>query len=205
LIAAGVSGAGHNLRAYVLIGYPKDSFAAVEQRLQAMLRIGFTPHAMLWRPETPSQMKYAPEESWRAFQRRWARPAIIHAKELKPYGRSPIDRIRVKAARAAQRDDASDQANVRLAHRPKQQESVYISSGTDSHIVHSFGRPSGNSRAAALRRLRKTRPDIHARVLAGELTPHAGMVEAGFRKRHASPTPPLPFTLSANRPPPPSK
>ena len=46
-----------------------------------------------------------------------------------------------------------------------------------------FERPSGNSRAAFLRRLRKDRPDIHARVLAGELSPHAGMIEAGFRKK----------------------
>jgi hypothetical protein len=29
-------------------------------------------------------------------------------------------------------------------------------------------RPDGNSRASALRRLRKDRPDLHARVLAGE-------------------------------------
>jgi hypothetical protein len=46
-----------------------------------------------------------------------------------------------------------------------------------------LGRPSGNSRAAFLRRLRKDRPDIHARGLAGELSPHAGMIEAGFRKQ----------------------
>ena len=44
-------------------------------------------------------------------------------------------------------------------------------------------RPSGNSIEAALRRLRKSRPDIHAQVLAGEITPHAGMIAAGFRKR----------------------
>jgi hypothetical protein len=43
-------------------------------------------------------------------------------------------------------------------------------------------RPDGTSRARALRRLRKDRPDIHERVIAGELSPHAGMVEAGFRK-----------------------
>jgi hypothetical protein len=47
--------------------------------------------------------------------------------------------------------------------------------------------PTGTSRAAALRRLRKDRPDIHARVLAGELSPHAGMIEAGFRKRAVNP------------------
>jgi hypothetical protein len=43
-------------------------------------------------------------------------------------------------------------------------------------------RPSGTSREAALRRLRKDRPDLHERVIARELTPHAAMVEAGFRK-----------------------
>jgi hypothetical protein len=42
--------------------------------------------------------------------------------------------------------------------------------------------PTGTSSEAALRRLRKHRPDIHARVMAGKLTAHAGMVEAGFRK-----------------------
>ena len=46
--------------------------------------------------------------------------------------------------------------------------------------------PTGNRREAMLRRLRADRPDIHARVLAGEITAHAGMVEAGFRKRSKS-------------------
>jgi hypothetical protein len=34
-----------------------------------------------------------------------------------------------------------------------------------------------------LRRLRKDRPDLHARVLADELSAHAAAVEAGFRPR----------------------
>jgi hypothetical protein len=178
LLAAGFTAASHRMRAYVLIGYPKDTFALAEQRLQQMLAVGFTPHAMLWRPETPSQMKYAPEESWRAFQRQWARPAIIHAREVVPYGKSPAARARVKAARAAQRDDEADRLNLRPAHRPTKAESVY----NGACDVHASERPSGNSRAAFLRRLRKDRPDIHARVLAGEMTPHAGMTEAGFRK-----------------------
>ena len=59
--------------------YPKDSFAAAEKRLQQMVSVGFTPHAMLWLPETPSQEKHRPAPDWRAFQKRWARPAIIHA------------------------------------------------------------------------------------------------------------------------------
>jgi hypothetical protein len=176
LLEAGFTAASHLMRVYVLIGYPKDTFEAAHARLQQMRSIGFTPYAMLWRPETPSQMKWAPEESWRRFQRLWARPAIIHAREAIPYGRSPADRARVKAARAAQRDDARDCANLRPAHKHIDRD-VY----TDKRNVHIS--PSGNSRAAFLRRLRKDRPDIHARVLAGELSPHAGMVEAGFRKK----------------------
>jgi hypothetical protein len=91
LIDAGL-GVSHRLRVYVLIGFPKDTIDAAEKRLQDMLAIGFTPMAMLWRPETPSQEKYAPDGHWRAFQRRWARPAIVHRKagaapaETRPMG-----------------------------------------------------------------------------------------------------------------------
>lgn len=43
--------------------------------------------------------------------------------------------------------------------------------------------PTGTSREAGLRRLRKDRPDLHAEVLAGHLTAHAAMVQAGFRRK----------------------
>ncbi len=79
MLEAGFTRASHRLRVYVLVGHPKDSFTAAEHRLNQMLAIGLTPMAMLWRPETASQQKYAPAPEWRAFQRRWARPAIIHA------------------------------------------------------------------------------------------------------------------------------
>lgn len=79
LLEAGFTTASHRMRVYVLIGYPKDTFDLAEARLKQMMGIGFTPHAMLWSPETPSQEKYRPPPEWRAFQRRWARPAIIHA------------------------------------------------------------------------------------------------------------------------------
>lgn len=42
--------------------------------------------------------------------------------------------------------------------------------------------PTGNRSDTALRRLRDARPDLHARVLARDLSPHAAMREAGFRK-----------------------
>jgi hypothetical protein len=80
LLEAGFTAASHRLRCYVLVGHPKDTFAEAEERLVAIAGIGFTPMAMLWRPETPSAQKWTPGPDWRGFQRRWARPAIIHAK-----------------------------------------------------------------------------------------------------------------------------
>lgn len=55
--------------------------------------------------------------------------------------------------------------------------------GNDDNVQVSKPGPTGNDKRTALRRLRKDRPDLHARVLAGELTPHGAMVEAGFRPR----------------------
>jgi hypothetical protein len=43
--------------------------------------------------------------------------------------------------------------------------------------------PSGTSKQAAVRRLRKERPDLLEKVKAGEISAHAAAVEAGFRKR----------------------
>lgn len=41
----------------------------------------------------------------------------------------------------------------------------------------------GTSKEYALRTLREKRPDLHEKVIAGEKSPHAAMVEAGFRKK----------------------
>ena len=79
MLSAGFTAASHRLRCYVLIGYPKDTLREATSRLNRVLRIGMTPMAMLWRPETPSQMRHAPGPEWRHLQRQWARPAIIHA------------------------------------------------------------------------------------------------------------------------------
>lgn len=43
-------------------------------------------------------------------------------------------------------------------------------------------KPTGNASARALRALRNHAPEQHARVLAGELSPHRAMLEAGLRK-----------------------
>jgi len=81
LLTAGFTACSHRLRCYVLIGYPKDTFVAAEKRLRDVMGVGFTPMAMLWRPEKPSEEKWAPSPDWRGFQRTWARPAIIHTRK----------------------------------------------------------------------------------------------------------------------------
>lgn len=86
----------------------------------------------------------------------------------------PNEPITYKRAQEIGKLDAQDRAN----QRPRGRRSKAVQQENEC-----TGFPSGNSRAAFLRRLRKDRPDIHARVLAGELSPHAGMIEAGFRKK----------------------
>lgn len=51
------------------------------------------------------------------------------------------------------------------------------------NIRNSNEAPAGTSSDYALRRLRKDRPDLHAQVIAGEMSPHAAMVKAGFMRR----------------------
>jgi hypothetical protein len=63
--------------------------------------------------------------------------------------------------------------------------------GTVDNINNSSTRPDGTSRRRALRKLRQEaeKPDatprvkeVYARVLNEEITPHRGMIEAGFRE-----------------------
>src|SRR5947207_2824317 len=84
LLKAGFTRQSHRLRCYVLIGFPGDTLNKAGARLTDIQRIGFTPMAMLWQPETASAMKHKPGPEWKPFQRRWTRPAIIHSRLLKP-------------------------------------------------------------------------------------------------------------------------
>ncbi len=78
MLEAGFTRESHRLGCYVLIGFPRDTFASARKRLLDIKQIGFTPRAMLWRPETASQEKWRPAPEWKGFQRLWMRPAIIH-------------------------------------------------------------------------------------------------------------------------------
>lgn len=54
------------------------------------------------------------------------------------------------------------------------------------HLESGAANPQGNSRSRALRKLRKDKPELHADVLAGRLSAHAAMVQAGFRPKTVS-------------------
>lgn len=71
LLAGGFTRSSHALRAYVLIGYPKDTFEAAESRLRECMDAGFLPMAMLYR-----DTKGERDHQWMKFQKTWARPAI---------------------------------------------------------------------------------------------------------------------------------
>jgi hypothetical protein len=76
LLEAGFTKESHTLACYVLIGYRGDTFEKAEKRLNDTIKAGFVPYAMLYRDE---EGKTDPE--WGRFQRLWARPAIIAARE----------------------------------------------------------------------------------------------------------------------------
>jgi hypothetical protein len=74
LFKAAEYGTRNNLRCYVLVGYPRDSFQEAEHRLRTVMRMGFCPMAMLYRDESG-----ATTLEWRRFQGLLARPAIIYS------------------------------------------------------------------------------------------------------------------------------
>lgn len=84
-------------------------------------------------------------------------------------------------ARKAREREAKD-----LANPPQPGRRTDLSNNKENDVSEVKNKKTGNSAEAALRKLRKDRPDIHARVLAGELSAHAGMIEAGFRKKAPS-------------------
>jgi hypothetical protein len=100
------------------------------------------------------------------------RLAVDWLKINKPDEPIPIDVVQ-KAAQRAQEINAKT-PDLKAPHRPKKGDN----SQNDITLLE-----RGTTAAYALARLRKDRPDIHARVLAGKISPHAGMIEAGFRKK----------------------
>ena len=67
----------HPLRAYVLCGYPKDTFENAEKRFIDCIEAGFMPMAMLYRDETGKR-----DPEWVRFAWPWVRPAVIYSKAV---------------------------------------------------------------------------------------------------------------------------
>jgi len=65
----------HPLRAYVLVGYPGDTFEKAVERFKDCRKAGFLPMAMLYRDETGTR-----DPAWVRFTWPWVRPAIVRYK-----------------------------------------------------------------------------------------------------------------------------
>lgn len=122
------------------------------------------------------------EDAWRSFvTQRGELVEYDHFEEfvvtppLKGLGAS-VDLVRTLVRDDPMALDLFDQATQRGPGRPQ---------GILDNIQDSAA-PTGTSREAGLRRLRKDRPDLHAEVLAGALSTHAAMLKAGFRQRKVS-------------------
>jgi hypothetical protein len=74
----------HPLRAYVLVGYPGDTFEKAEWRLNDCITAGFLPMAMLYRDKIGGR-----DPAWVRFAWPWARPAAIY-KKYKSYEKAGL-------------------------------------------------------------------------------------------------------------------
>lgn len=72
---AGLSWKSHQVKCYMLCGYPEDSVDAAEKRAKQIMGLGFLPFAMLYRDETGLR-----DPEWRKFQREWANAVIVGRK-----------------------------------------------------------------------------------------------------------------------------
>lgn len=121
------------------------------------------------------------EESWREFET--LRGEVVSYERFADFVATPplkglgtdIDLVRRIVKDAPETLDLLDQALQSSTGRPP-----------ESVSIRNTFRPVGTTQAAALRRLRKDAPELHAEVLAGRLSAHAAMVKAGFRHRTVS-------------------
>lgn len=72
---AGLSWKSHQVKCYMLCGYPEDSFEAADKRANQIMELGFLPFAMLYRNESGER-----DKEWRKFQREWANAFIVGKK-----------------------------------------------------------------------------------------------------------------------------
>lgn len=133
------------------------------------------------------------EESWREFVT--PRGELVQHERFVDFVTTPptqgigasVDLVRRIIASDAEALDLLDQA---LAGRQGERTDLL-------DISKEVKAPTGTTQAAALRRLRKDKPELHADVLAGRLSAHAAMVQAGFRPKTVSVPVSRPDSLAA--------
>lgn len=136
-------------------------------------------------------IKVVETEAWREFQPRMG-PVRRHARFEDFVTAAPLDGIgsTVQQLRdVCRHDPIALDALDRVLQNPVGQPRRPLwgeARGSVSNSNSSTPRPGGTTAAAALRRLRKDRPDLHAEVLAERLSAHAAMVAAGFRPKTVS-------------------
>lgn len=128
------------------------------------------------------------EEAWRSFVTR--RGQAVEHERFADFVTTPptaglgadLALIRRIVAADTEAADLLDQALQNRSGRPESGNNVPgFETPADSPV-----RPEGNTRAKALRRLRKDSPKLHEDVLAGRLTAHGAMVQAGYRPKTIS-------------------
>lgn len=75
LFDIGFTRGSHDLNAYVLCGYKKDTFDKALKRMKDTWKAGFVPMAMLYRDFIGEY-----DKEWKSFQREWANPVIRGSK-----------------------------------------------------------------------------------------------------------------------------
>ena len=119
------------------------------------------------------------EDAWRTFTTR--RGELVEHERFAGFVTTPplsglgatVDLIK----RIVEDDKATlDLLDQALQNQPGRPEKTFDN-------IQGFSPPTGTSETSALRRLRKDEPELHAEVLAGNLTAHAAMVKAGYRPR----------------------
>jgi hypothetical protein len=101
--------------------------------------------------------------------------AFVEAQPLEGLG-ADIPTIKRLCADNPAALDALDRVTTHAAHRPIEDKSLQCNDLSDQA-------DQGNSAAYAIRKLRADAPELHERVIAGDISPHAAMIQAGFRRK----------------------
>lgn len=124
------------------------------------------------------------EECWREYLRPNGGGRMVHFDSFHDFVThedglgTTVDMLKRVCAGDTEVLDLLDQTMQQPNHRPTTE--------SRDNVTTSDPNERGNSTAGALRRLRKDAPELHARVLDGELSAHAAMLKAGLRKRTIS-------------------